>query len=255
MKKLIYILMIMVLMLSFASCKKNIKNDEIKTSRVSEETTVASQNSNNNDGNDNKSDNNSGDKTDNNSNNSNKLKYNPTKAATVKNSDLSKTSGNQVLGYDDLKISGKHVDSISDVFFDENSSNLSVSETKDNKIYTAYKKDCIAQKTVFNNDKRSTITYFVYSKGVKGPLDIKIGDTSSSVLSKLSNSVNNNLSFDTPKNDSLLYLTESKGYTCAATSNKDTITCTIKNGNGNEITVLYKIKNDCVNTIEISCEE
>ena len=62
MKKIIYILMIMVLMLSFASCKKNITSDEIKTSRVSGDTTVASQNS------DGKSDNgnsNSDSKTDN----------------------------------------------------------------------------------------------------------------------------------------------------------------------------------------------
>lgn len=255
MKKIVYILAIMVLMLSFASCKKNITSDEIKTSRVSGDTTVASQGSDDNaDNGDNNSDNNSGDKSDSNSSNNNP-KYNPTKAATVKNSDLSKSKGSKVVGYGDIKIGGKHIDDMSDAFSDDNGNDLSVGETENNKIYTAYRKDCIAQKTVSKNDKHSTITYFVYSKGSKGPLDIKIGDTSSSVLSKLSNSVNNNLSFDTPKNDSLLYLTESNGYTCAATSNKDTITCTVKNNSGKEITVLYKIKNDRVNTIEISYEE
>ncbi len=251
MKKIIYILMIMVLMLSFASCKKNITSDEIKTSRVSGDTTVASQNS------DGKSDNgnsNSDSKTDNKDSKNKNQKYNPTRAATVKNSDLSKTKGSKVVGYGDIKIGGKHIDDMSDVFSDDKGNDLSVGETEDNKIYTAYRKDCIAQKTVSKNDKHSTITYFVYSRGVKGPLDIKIGDTSSSVLSTLSNSVNNNLSFSTPKNDTLLYLTESKGYTCAATSNKDTITCTVKNNSGKDITVLYKIKNDRVNTIEISYE-
>ena len=255
MKKIVYILAIMVLMMSFASCKKNITSDEIKTSRVSGDTTAASQNSGSDiDDDDNNSDNNTGGNSDNKSNKNNNQKYNPTRAATVKNSDLSKSKGSKVVGYGDIKISGKHIDDMSDAFSDDSSNDLSVGETEDNKIYTAYRKDCIAQKTVSKNDKHSTITYFVYSKGTKGPLDIKIGDTSSSVLSKLSNSVNNNLSFDTPKNDSLLYLTESNGYTCAATSNKDTITCTVKNNSGKDVTVLYKIKNDRVNTIEISYE-